>query len=140
MKKVSSLIIALVCVFSLTGCGTKNVTCTTGDDSQSITVVTSFNGKEATKISMETAIKVDEDQVDQAYTSLDTAKAMYENQSGVKVSTSKGKDSVSLKLEMELSKLDEDTLDSMGLDGVDFKNTSSDEYAKAMEDQGYTCK
>lgn len=140
MKKISSIALALIVVLSLTGCGGKTVTCTKTEDNQTLELKATFNGKEVTKIVMESKIEVEADKVDTSYAFLKMAEAMYEGKTGIKVSTTKGANSVSMKVEMEPSKLDEEVIGSMDLGETDFKNTSVEEYTKTMTEDGYTCK
>lgn len=66
------------------------------------------------------------------------AKSM--NYDGVEASATKGKDSVSLKMEIDASKISDDTYDQLGLAKDDFKNQSSEDFIKSMTEDGYTCK
>ena len=140
MKKISSLIIALVVIFSLTGCGEKKVTCTMNDGEAQSKIVTTFKGKEVTNIVMENTAKVDADEVDNDYLMYQATANTFKDQTGINVSASKGKESVTLKIEMQPSKMDESLLDSMDITTEDFKNTSVEDYVNDMTEQGYTCK
>lgn len=140
MKKISSIALALIVVLSLTGCGGKTVTCTKTEDETTSEIKATFNGKEVTKIVMESKTEVEADEVDTSYSLLKMVEAMFEGKTGIKISTTKGTNSVSMKVEMEPSKLDEEVIDSMDLGETDFKNTSAEEYTKTMTEDGYTCK
>ena len=139
MKKISALVVALIAVFSLTGCGTKNLTCTIVDDVSKASYVTTFKGNEITKIVFENTTQVDKDEVDEVYSDFEDDASIFDNQSGIKVTTTKGNDYVSLKLELEISKMDEELLEAMNMI-EDYKNTSVEDFAKVMEEQGFTCK
>lgn len=140
MKKISSIALALIVVLSLTGCGGKTVTCTKTEDGQTETEKVTFKGKEITKIIREGKIEAEADELDTSYSLFKMVEAMFEGKTGIKISTTKGTNSVSMKVEMEPSKLDEEIIDSMDLGEIDFKNTSAEEYTKTMTEDGYTCK
>ena len=89
---------------------------------------------------MESTVKVEADEVDTTYAFMQMAAAMYEDTQGINVSASKTSNSVLLKVEMEPSKLDEETMETMGLESENIKNTSSKEYIESMTEDGYTCK
>lgn len=136
MKKISSLIIALIVIFSLTGCGEKNITCTMNDDSSEAKVVATFKGNELVKEVMESTAKVGEDQIDSIYSIYQATANTFKDQAGIKVTTSKGKDSVTLKIEMQPSKMGEELLDSMDVQ----TDGSVEDYIDYMTEEGYTCK
>lgn len=140
MKKISSIVLALIAVVSLTGCGSKTITCTKTEDDTNSKIVTTFKGDEVTKVVMESTVTVEADEVDTTYSFMQMAAAMYEDTQGINVSASKTSNSVSLKIEMEPSKLDEETMETMGLESEDIKNTSSEKYIESMTEDGYTCK
>lgn len=139
MKKVFGFAISLVAIFSLTACGGKTVTCTKTEDEQTTSIKATFNGNNVTKATIESAQKVDSQYLDLAYTYRETA-AKSINYDGVKASATKGKDSVSLKLEIDPSKISDDTYDQLGLTEDDFKSQSSEDFIKTMTEDGYTCK
>lgn len=140
MKKTFSLIIILIVIFSLTGCGTREITCTIEDGTQSIINRATFKGSELIKGIMETTIQVDSDQIDETYSFLQSSVAEIEEQTGLKYSISKGSNSITLRIEMEPSKMSEEFLESLSGTIGDLKNISVNKYIENMESQGYTCK
>lgn len=139
MKKIFSILVALTAVLSLTGCGSKTVTCTINEDDEKEVMSVTYKGKEITKIAREMTMKAEEDEIDEAYSYLKLASSMFEGKSGLKVSTSKGSDFVSMKMEIELSKLDEEMLETLDFD-LDDAPSTPEEFIKEMTEDGYTCK
>lgn len=141
MKKISFLLMSLVAVLSLTGCGSQKVTCTMDEGDQKQTLITTFKGNKATNLVAEMTMKVDADEVDTTYSYIQLSAGMLQGKSGLKVSTSKGSDSVSLKMEIDFAKLDDETKEEIGFDfDLENTNTDKDAFIESMTESGYTCK
>lgn len=139
MKKISFLLMSLVAVFTLTGCGTKTVSCTKTEDGQKQIMAVTFKGNEVTKLSTEMSMEVEKDQIDDAFSFLQLSANAMQGKPGVKVSTSKDDNSISMKMDLELSKLDKETKETIDFDLEDTPK-GPEEFIKEMTEDGYTCK
>ncbi|MCM1371163.1 MAG: hypothetical protein NC181_04685 [Clostridium sp.] len=139
MKKVLGIFVSVITVFALTGCGKgETVTCTLEDDDQLQTMTATFENDKATKVVMESKQTVESSLVDATYSILQSVESMYEGEEGVKVSVSKGNDSVSMKIEMELTKLSDEMKEEFDL--TSSSDTSKKSFIDSMTEEGFTCK
>ena len=142
MKRIitSSLLITMVC-FLLVGCGEKKVTCTKEDKSDNLTqtetITGTFKDDKVNKLDVKVDLKLEGDHltnIDSIYSSI---KTQYEalQEDGIAIKTSKGKDSISVKITMTPGKMSSDN----DLSVIDDEATA-DNMKKEFEELGYTCK
>ena len=142
MKKIFCLLCLLGLSFTLSGCGTKTLTCTKSETESGMTneetMTVKFKDDKPSSATMKMDIKFDDStksSVDMMYSLLESGLKEAE-QDGVKVDTKKTDNSITVKLDVDFSKVkDEDGLD------LDFDSTKSfSEVKEEIEEEGYKCK
>ena len=129
MKGKLVALVALVSVFVMTGCGGKNLTCTTSNDIAGIemnsTVKISFKGDKMNDMKVIIDVKVPDEYKDQKQDLVDELKELDEN---IKVTETKD----GVKAEMTA---DEDYFKQLNIDS---ETVTYDDLKKAFEAQKYT--
>ncbi|MCM1370337.1 MAG: hypothetical protein NC181_00390 [Clostridium sp.] len=139
MKKLLGIFISAITIFTLTGCGEKGetVTCTQKEDGTSETYTVTFENDKITKAVIESKqTDLSGDELEMAYQMVKFSKSLLSGKEGIKVTTSKGNDSVSAKMEIDYTKLSDDMKSSLEIDA----NSSKKEFIDSMTEEGYTCK
>lgn len=140
MKKIFGTIIILTFIFSLTGCGSKTVSCTKQDDSQIQEISAVFKNNIVNKVITTAKMTVEENQVETAYKYMQSMISSYNSKEGISASVIKEKNAVGMKLEMDLSKMSEENLGSMSITAENLKNATSESFIESMTEEGYACK
>lgn len=149
MKKLKFIAFSLIAVISLTGCGTKTLTCTKAyeesglDMEQQVTM--KFKGDKVQTIEITLDNTATDDTVKEYWdTFVSILDSQFEetNEDGVKVETEKNNEKYSYKISMglDLTKANEDVLEKYGFDEIADKNSDIDTIKANAEKDGYTCK
>ena len=139
MKKY--LLVLIIMLLVVTGCGEKKLTCTLEEDGQKATVTAKF-GKDdiVTDVTMnmsmpfEKELTAEEKEQMESYMGIVCAAFDYE---GITCDTKMKDKSVDVVVEMNMAKMDAETKEEMGY--TDAEGTY-DAMKKGMEESGYTCK
>lgn len=129
----------------LTGCGgTETLSCTQEADAATGKTVTkvdaTFEGTKVKKIDMSVTMNLEDqykDYKDQMVKALDTQFDSYKKKDGVDVKTSSDKESVSVRVTADATKMSEDDAKKLlGTDSIQSKSATQ----KYLEKEGFTCK
>jgi len=143
MKKMITICF-LICILFLTGCQKNKLVCTQKDDSiddlKSETKYTfTFNEETVKKVTMTTEVTLSGDYNDETFienykSSATEAADEYNEAKGVSATVSNKKNVVTLKVEMDSTKMSKEDVEAYGLD------LTKDELKTEFENIGYTCK
>ena len=142
MKKLCSLFLAIVCLTVVTGCGSsKNeITCTMTEDGQKVvaTVRTDKDDK-ITNVKMSTSMEApSKEELELAYGLLNVSVGAMNSANGVKASVSKKNLTLTMTIQVDLTKISDEDLDKLDFD---FSNTATGtEFKKNAIESGATCK
>ena len=144
MKKIVMLIV-MVSLFCVTGCGQDNLVCKmTNDANEELEikqdVIVGFKDKRMTRIYLRSVIDLSAKYAkyaDQLATNLKNQYKDYEGKTGFDMKTSKDSKKVTFILKGNLEEMDEATKSSFNLVGT---GQTKEEVKKQLEAQGYTCK
>ena len=150
MKKIKYLVIALVALILITGCGKSDkLVCTMEEESTGLkmsqTVTIDYNEDKIKGLSLAFAFKAVDDSIKSNWelfsSSLDS-QFKTTSSDGIKVTTKNDakKYTYSLNMQINLAKATEDELDEYDLAGIVDSTESRAEVKKYFEDEGYTCK
>ena len=149
MKGLKTIIILLVGLVCLTGCGEKKLVCTkTEQDSgvnieQKITV--NFKEDKAKYVDLSVAASANDDSAKEGWTLITAileSQVNEESPAGVKVTMDKDDQNYRFKFNMEfdLSKIDNTVFLEYGLDDFGLDDSNYDGIKTSIEDDGFTCK
>lgn len=148
MKKIKFLLVAVVAVLFVTGCG-NNLTCTKTEEESGIkvsqTISMDFNGNKVNYVKMTVdSVAIDETIKDNWDIFVNILDGQFEpkNEKGIKLSTNndKNKYTYSVSYEVDLNKADKDALEEIGLENLLTSTDSREDVKKDAEADGYTCK
>ena len=138
MKKFKLLLLAIVGVFVLTGCGGKTLTCTMSESESGM----EMKGKIVAKFKDD---KATNDEVKKSWSMMSSLlKSQYSDKKadGVKV-TSKVDDkkyTFNFSVEIDIKKASKDALKEYGIDSLDAEKSGYDDAKKSLEESGFKCK
>lgn len=143
MKKVIMPVLAVALVFMLTGCGKETLTCTSTQEQSGMKmnteIVALFDNNEVTNMDLKVVAELDDTYANYIETVRSSIDSQYDKyrKDGVTVSVTAEDKTITASLVFDLRKMS--TADKKALDVVDVYGTKS-ATAKALEQQGYTCK
>lgn len=149
MKKIAGLVVALVAVFTITGCGSStkyDFTCTGKVDGQEATIKGLVKNDKVTKVIMEETIEAPS--AEEAKQSAELSKAMGAmfSSMGVTLDTKVSGKKVTMTMTMDVEKVLKAQEDSKNSDGmsftssIDFSDVTKDGFIATLKKQGLTCK
>lgn len=142
MKKVYGLFLAILSLTVITGCGSKKneITCTsTQDDQKVVATVKTDKDDKITNVKMSTSMKASsKEELDSTYKLLNSSLDEMNKNEGAKVSLSKKDLTLTMTVQVDLTKISDDVKSSLGL-GDEF-NTTGAEFKKTATSNGATCK
>ena len=149
VKKFKLLLLAIVGVFVLTGCGGKTLTCTMSESESGMEmkgkIVAKFKDDKVTNLKMTMDAKATNDEVKKSWSMMSSLlKSQYSDKKadGVKV-TSKVDDkkyTFSFSVEIDTKKASKDALKEYGIDSLDAEKSGYDDAKKSLEKSGFKCK
>lgn len=149
MKKFKLLLLAIVGIFALTGCGGKTLTCTMSESESGMEmkgkIVATFKKDKVSKVKMTMDAKATDDSVKKNWSLFaNTLKSQYSEKKadGVKVSSKVDdkKYTFSFSLEVDVNKASKDALKEYGIDSLDAEKSGYDDAKKSLEESGFKCK
>ena len=142
MNKLKILGISVFCFFILTGCGKSTLECTKSEETDSGKLtekqIFSFNNNKISKYQLNMNLNLKEeykDYDDMFLNSLEEPLEGYKNKKGIEYETFKDNGKISVTLESDYSKMDNDTKESLGIN----EKNSLNEIKNNLEDEGYSC-
>lgn len=152
MKKLTLLVIMTFYLIILTGCGnTKTLTCTQEEDSVNdkidktglqVKLVFNKDGEDISKYIQTAYINynktISDEDFDLEYNDANSACDEYKNYTGVTCKAIKNGKKISLVIEVDVKKANDETKTAFYLNELDEKNY--DDMKKNAEESGYTCK
>ena len=135
MKKMAGLLASLLVVFSLTGCGNE-VKCTGELEGQKATVKATLDSDKVTKVVMETVTEAETKEEAEQGAAMINGLGSLAPDSGMTMSAKANGKKVTTTATMDITKMtSEDIEDNFGSQSL-----SKDDFIKAMEEEGLTCK
>ena len=151
MKKIRYILISLVALLLVTGCGSKNanstLTCTKEQEDTGMKIsekhVMTFENDKVSLVDLKIDFVADDENVKTNWDSIVeilNQQFVYDDYEGVEFSKSSTSDSYTWALKVDLNKVSDEALDALDLNDVADSNEKYDDVKKDFEADGYTCK
>lgn len=142
MKKTLMILVAVVTMFCLTGCGTETLTCTMSQSQTGMTMVqkvdATFVNNEVTKMNMKIDITLDDDYASYADTMKSTLEEQYKvfSDNGGKVDVSGEGNIINIGIDLDVKNMTDKQIKNLNMGDVYGTKSAT---AKELESEGYTC-
>ncbi len=133
MKKVKYSALAIIMLLIITGCGEKNLTCEYYDEEWEVNQTMSMKFKNNDMSSLEVSMEFDYI-TEPTNEELNSVCSQYDDVEGVSCSSSNSDSKITVKLNIDLSKVDSDYLEEMKIEELDY-----DSVKKNYELNEFTC-
>lgn len=150
MKKIKYLVITLLALLVVTGCGSsKKLTCTKEESSSGIdmkqTITVNFNKDKVSKVKLSLNSKATDENVKSNWNLFSEALGSQFSSSskeGIKITTKDDSKNYTylIELEIDVNKAKKEDLEDYDMEDILDSNESYSDLKKEFEDQGYSCK
>lgn len=149
MKGLKLLVIAVVGLFCLTGCGEKTLTCTNTEEDNGVSMVQearmTFKDDKVTKVRMSIEASATSDELREYWSSfISMMESQYEevNEDGVTLTLNNDENNYkfTMTVEVDINKASPDALDEYSLSELADTNATLEEVKAEAEADGFTCR
>ena len=150
MKKIKYLVITLLALLVVTGCGSsKKLTCTKEESSSGIdmkqTITVNFNKDKVSKVKLSLNSKATDENIKSNWNLFSEALGKQFSSSskeGIKITTKDDSKNYTylIELEIDVNKAKKEDLEDYDMEDILDSNESYSDLKKELEEQGYSCK